>query len=217
MEAKKTSRRRLLGMSAATVGAATIAVADGWMTPAQAADGDPVLLATTNQANNPRSSRLSTAARLASSFAPARTAVRSSVRTRQATAMGSRPLASPSVSWPWVDRQRSTRSATTELPRGAHLRRHAVSASTAVDAGLALEVKGAVSFSRSGRVKVPAGAVRDRPGQRSGHNNCPGHDPKQAAGRLHRGSGAESCGPDAHHLADAAAKTPTTVAWFLLD
>ena len=34
MEAKKTSRRRLLGMSAATVGAATIAVAEGWMTPA---------------------------------------------------------------------------------------------------------------------------------------------------------------------------------------
>lgn len=219
MEAKKTSRRRLLGMSAVTVGAATIAVADGWMTPAEAADGDPVLLATTNQANNP------TVIEIVDSGQPglvvrSRTDSGSLVGENSSSdgygiqasgqAIGLVAVGGQTAVYAVSDHGTAMKALTYDGT--------ALSASTAVDAGLALEVKGAASFSRSGRVNVPAGA-RSVTVPVNVRATTTAHATIQTR---QSGISIEAAVPS---LADGtltiwltrAAKTPTTVAWFLLD
>jgi hypothetical protein len=219
MEAKKTSRRRLLGMSAATAGAATIAVADGWMVPARAADGDPVLLATTNQANNPTVIEIVDSGQ-AGLVVRSRTDGGSLVGENssndgygiQASGeyIGLVAVGGQTAVYGVSDHGTATRALTYD---GI-----ALSASTAVDAGLALEVKGAVSFSRSGRVNVPAGArsvtvpvnVRaTTTAQATIQNRQPGVSIEAAVPSL--------ADRTLTIWLTRAAKTPTTVAWFLLD
>jgi hypothetical protein len=53
-ESADTTRRRFLGLGAAAAGAVAVTAVEGIApSPAVASDGDPVLLAATNQANNP--------------------------------------------------------------------------------------------------------------------------------------------------------------------
>jgi hypothetical protein len=219
MEAKQTSRRRVLGLSAATVGAATIAVADGWMTPAQAADGDPVLLAATNQANNPTVIEVVDSGQ-AGLVVRSRTDGGSLVGENSSNdgygiqasgeSIGLVAVGGQTAVYAVSDHGTATKALTYD---GI-----ALAASTAVDAGLALEVTGAVRFSRSGRVSVPAGdrsvtvPVNVR-ATTTAHATIQNRQP---------GVSIEAAVPSLANRTltiwlSRAAKTPTTVAWFLLD
>jgi hypothetical protein len=158
MEAKHPTRRHLLGLGAAAAGAAAVTAAEGLTSAAHGADGDPVLLAANNQANNPTvieivdsgnpglivRSRADDGSVVGENSATDGYGVRATGAYIGVNAVGNE-IAVYAVS----DYGTGVRALTYDGT--------AVEASTAVDAGLALSVSGAVHLSRSGIAVVDTG------------------------------------------------------------
>jgi hypothetical protein len=152
----RRSRRQLMGLSA---GAATVLGLEVLRpAPASAADGDPVLLARTNQASN------TTLIEMVDSGEPG---LRVVSRADDGSVVGENTAADgygmrATGAYIGLDAVGGEIGVYTVSDEGVGLRALtydgvAVEASTAVDAGHALRVDGAVHFSRSGRVTVPPG------------------------------------------------------------
>ncbi|MEO8328899.1 MAG: hypothetical protein ABI586_02730 [Candidatus Nanopelagicales bacterium] len=152
------SRRQLLGLGAA---AATAVAGVGVIraAPAAADDGDPVLLAATNEANNP------TVIEIVNSGQPGLHVIS---RSDSGSIMGENNSSDgygvsaygAAIGLNAVGGERGV-YAVSDYGIGMYALTYngvAVEASTAVDAGYALRVDGAVHFARSGRATVPAGS-----------------------------------------------------------
>ena len=212
------SRRQMLGLGA--VVATTVAgVSVIQATPAVAADGDPVILAATNQAYNP------TVIEIVDSGQPGLHVIS---RSDSGSIMGENSSddgygVSASGGNTGLNAVGGQRGVYAVSDYGVAVRALtydgvAVEASTAVDAGHALRVDGAVHFSRSGRATVPTGlksvtvpaAVR------------PGSSVVATLQERQSGTSIEAAVPD--HAAQTvtvwlsrAARAPLDVAWLLLD
>ena len=159
MSDQPTTRRRMLSLGAAAVGVAALGAAEIVTAPgAAAADGDPVLLAATNQAHNP------TVIEIVSSGEPALIA-RSNADDGSLIGIND---ASDGYGvratgrYIGLDAVGGDIGVYTTSDYGVGLSALtydgvAVSAATAVAAGLALDVDGAVHLSRSGRAVVAKG------------------------------------------------------------
>ena len=164
-----TSRRRFLGLGAVAAGTVAAAAVEGLSAaPAVAADGDPVLLATTNQAHNPTvieiidsgQPGLQVIARADDGAVIGENSSNDGYGVRANGAhIGLNAMGGTTGVYSVSDYGTAVRALTYD---GV-----AVEASTAVDAGHALNVLGAAHFSRSGvatvasgqrSVTVPAGA-----------------------------------------------------------
>ena len=159
MEPNNPTRRRLLGLGAAAAGAAAVTAAEGLTSAAHAADGDPVLLAANNQANNPTVIEIvdsGQAGLIVRSHADDGSVVGENSATDgygvRATGayIGLNAIGNEIAVYAVSDYGTGVRALTYDGT--------AVEASTAVDAGLALSVSGAVHLSRSGIAVVNAGS-----------------------------------------------------------
>jgi hypothetical protein len=153
----KKSRRQLLGLGAAAA-TAVVGVEVARAGPAAAADGDPVLLARTNQANNP------TVIEVVDSGQPGLRVIsrtdEGSISAENSSTDGY-AMSANGVST-GLNAVGGETGVYTVSDYGVAMRALtydgvAVEAATAVDAGHALRVEGAAHFSRSGRATVRAG------------------------------------------------------------
>jgi hypothetical protein len=213
-----TSRRELLGLSAAALGAA-VGLEVLTASPAAAADGDAVLLARTNQAHNP------TVIEIIDSGAPG---LRVTSRTDDGSIMAENSAndgyalsaAGQNIGVNAVGGQAGvyTVSDQGDALRALTYDGVAIRSVTAVDAGHAIWADGAVHFSRSGRATVDAGrrSVVVAAAVRGTSSAIATLQTRQA------GTAVEAAVPDAGTRTltiwlSRRASAPLEVAWMLLD
>jgi hypothetical protein len=215
---EETSRRRLLGMgvaAAATVGGvAAVATA----APAAAADGDPLLLGQENEANNTAVIKMLSAQAAIHAISPADDGALVGENTAS-DGYGLRGTA-PYIGVVAVGGETGVYSVS---DKGVGVKALtydgvAVHASTAVDAGLALDVVGAVRLSRSGVAVIPAGtrSLTVAAGVRATSNVLATLQTRQPGCALEAVVPAPTTRSFTIYLSQNA-RSPLRVAWMLLD